>query len=480
MNDVKPFRALFYNSEKIDRIGDCLSQPYDVITPAQQDAYYKKHEYNVVRLVLNRIRPEDTASDNRYTRARDFLNQWRRQGVLTRSSRETYWVYQQDYEYPVGRSRRLRGFIGLSRLQDYASKLILPHEKVMPGPIEDRMNLAQATGAQFEAIWAFYRDKRDTIGAVLERSAEQAPLIDHREVPLPALDPEEQHVSEQNTPEQNSSEQNTSGQGPSGVRTAPPTRHRLWQCADPDDCRAIRREMADRPIYIADGHHRYQTMLTLRDRHAGGAGEAWNYIMMFLVNADGEDMTILPYHRLLHNLTGFRWQSLRRELDRYFEVREFSFTGAQRRETAARWLAALDELRGSHAMGVAPHGQSACYLLVLKDAQAYSRLAADTFGAGQHLLDVNILNYLVLDKSMGITDRQMALENCVEYTQDADEALERVWSGEMQIAFILNATALSDIVNASEAGEVLPRKSSFFYPKPVSGLVIYEMEGFTT
>jgi uncharacterized protein (DUF1015 family) len=270
INDVRPFRALHYDPKKVRNIGLCLSQPYDVISPAQQEAYYGQHPFNVIRLILNRIEAGDDERNNRYTRARDLLAEWRADGILHPTRAPSFWIYEQDFDLPEIGRKKVKGFIGAVRLQDYAERRILPHEKVIKGPLEDRIRLTQTTNAQFEYIWSLYQDKAYLIDDILDRQERAEPIIDYVEERF-------------------------------GVR------HKLWRLTDPAACEVISRTINRLKIYIADGHHRYQTMLTVREemrRKFPGAGPdaPWEFIMMFLVNSEHEGLTILPTHRVLHNI----------------------------------------------------------------------------------------------------------------------------------------------------------------------------------
>jgi uncharacterized protein (DUF1015 family) len=445
VNDVRPFRALHYDPAKVPDIGLCLSQPYDVISPAQQDAYYAQHPHNVIRLILNRITEGDTESDNRYTRARDLLSAWTRDGILRPTRAPSFWVYEQEFDLPdIGR-KRVKGFIGAVRLRDYSERKILPHEKVLKGPLEDRIRLTQVTNTQFEYIWSLYQDKAYIIDNILDEAASAAPIIDFVEQPL-------------------------------GVR------HRLWRLADPATCQVIRRTMARLPIYIADGHHRYQTMLTVRAEMRkrfpeAGPDAPWESIMMFLVNSEHEGLTILPTHRTVANLHVDNLRALGVEILDYFHVKKYAFRDGDEEQARKRWLRDLRSCAaGEHKIGAYIVNTSGYYLLTLRDEEAYEELVSLEFSSEWKLLDVNILNALILEKILGITEEQLSLGKNISYTKDVGEALEKVRTGECQVAFILNSTALSDVITIAGNDERMPRKSTHFYPKPVSGLVFYPMD----
>ena len=426
-------------------IGSCLSQPYDVISPAQQEAYYRQDPHNVVRLILGKMEPGDNESDNRYTRARDLLAQWQTEGVLRRTQRPSFWVYDQEFELPDGGARRTRGFIGLVKLRDYAERRILPHEKVIKGPLEDRISLTETTATQFEYIVGLYRDKSYGVDRVMEAQSGAAPIVDFLETPI-------------------------------GVR------HRMWRMTDAESCDAIRRTMARQMIYIADGHHRYQTMLTIRDRMRArfpGAGPdaPWEYIMMFLVNSEHEQLTILPTHRMLHGIQVENLYQLGVSIMEHFHVKKYPFHNGNEQEVRKRWLRDLRSVApGEHKFGAYVVNTVGYYLLTLRDEEAYEELVKLDFSSVWKLLDVNILNSLILEQILGITEEQLNLATNISYTKDVDDALARVRAGELDVVFVLNATALADVMSIAENNERMPRKSTYFYPKPVSGLVFYPME----
>jgi uncharacterized protein (DUF1015 family) len=445
LNDVRPFRALHYDPSVVTDIGECLSQPYDVISPAQQEAYYRQHPHNVIRLILNKEQPGDDERANRYTRARSELEDWRRQGILRSTARPSFWVYEQSFDLPgIGR-KTVRGFIGAVRLQDYSERRVLPHEKVLKGPLEDRIRLTEVTGTQFEYIWSLYQDRDYLIDSILDEGEKGSPIIDYVEKQINV-------------------------------------RHRLWRLTDPVTCDAVRQAMAPRRIYIADGHHRYQTMLTIRDRMRqrypdAGPEAPWEYIMMFLVNSAHQGLTILPTHRMLNGIKVESLFKLGGDILEHFHVKKYVFRDGDEPEVRRRWL---EDLRsagaGEHSFGAYIVNTSGYYLLTLRDQEAYEELVKLAFSSEWKLLDVNILNQLILENILGITEEQLSLSTHIAYTKDAGEALEKVRAGEMQVAFILNPTALQDVITIAEHDEKMPRKSTHFYPKPVSGLVFFPLD----
>lgn len=446
LNEVRPFRALHYDPARVTDIGLCLSPPYDVISPEKQEACYRLHPYNLIRLILNRGEPDDDESRNRYTRARDLLAEWRREGILKLTQRPSFWVYEQEFDLPEIGRRKLTGYIGLVRLQECERGRILPHEKILTRPLEDRIRLTQHTETQFEYIWGIYQDKAYVIDNVLDETEREQPIIDFQE-------------------------------SETGVR------HRMWRLLHPPACRIITGTMERLRIYIADGHHRYQAMLAIRDRlrllnPQAGPDAPWEYIMMFLVNSEHEGLTILPTHRLLHDLDLSRRSlaDLNLAIQEHFHVKSYPFNGGSDAAVRRRWLRDLrDAEPGVHKFGALIAGLNRYFLITLKDAEAYEELVEIESSSTWKMLDVNILNTLILNRIIGITEEELAAQINVEYTKDTDEALEAVRSGKMQVGLILNSTRLQDIFAIAENRERMPRKSTYFYPKPLSGLVFFPM-----
>jgi len=318
----------------------------------------------------------------------------------------------------------------------------------MDRPLADRRRLSETTGTQFEYIWSIYRDQAYVVDNVLDRAETARPILDY-------LEPE------------------------AGVR------HRLWRLSEEEPCAIIRRTMERLPLYIADGHPRYQAMLSHRDRMRAlhpqaGPDAPWEFIMMFLVNSRHEGLTVLPTHRLLHDLDLRRrgLPDLHLGILEHFHVKSYSFNGADGDGQAKRrWLRDLrDAEAGVHKFGALIAGMNRYFLITLRDAEAYEEMMDVDSSSAWKTLDVNILNTLILNRIVGITEQELAAQVNVEYTKDLEEALEAVRAGRRQVALILNATRLEDIFTIADAGEKMPRKSTYFYPKPLSGLVFFPMQ----
>ncbi len=442
---MRPFLATHYNPERVGDIGLCLAQPYDVIGPGQVDAYLAQHPNNVVRLTLDQPRPGDGEKSNRYTRARDTFRAWQRDGVLRATHRPSFWVYEQVFDLWQTGPKKVRGFIGAVRLHDYADGMVLPHEQVMQNVVNDRLQLTETTGIQFEYIWSLYQDKAYIIDNILDQCEKDQPIIDFYE-------------------------------------EATRVRHRLWRLADPDTCSIITRTMRDSKLYIADGHHRYQTMLDYRDRMRrlypdSPADAPWEHMMMFLVNSRHEGLTILPTHRMLHSLRIDDPYEVVLSLMDHFHIRKYPFTALTEPEARRHWLRDLaNRDDGDHRIGARIINNNNYYVAALKDADAYEEMVSLDCSSEWKRLDVNILNNVILKNILHFSEEQLNRQENIAYTKDLDEALREVAEGRKEVALILNGTHLEDVITIADNGEKMPRKSTHFYPKPVSGLVFYPMD----
>ena len=455
-NEVLPLRALHYDPQRVEEIGRCLAQPYDVISPAMQEVYYAQHPYNVVRLILGRRHAGDTAAHNRHTRAAATLQDWLARGVLRHAGRPSFWAYEQRFRLPRAGSRRVTGLIGRVRLQDYGAGAILPHEQVMGGVVEDRLRLTRACNVQMEYIWSIYRERGGAVDRRLERAKSAPPVIDYDE--------------------------EMQGERPRDERPQA-VRHRLWRLVDEADLAAISAALRRQPIFIADGHHRYQTMLHYRDemrrRHPDAGLQApWEFILMFLVNSEHQELTILPIHRLLRGSAIADPRELERRLAGHFAVRRYRHAEAGRAAAERRWLRDLAAAGpGAHRLGVYLRGSGAFLQATLREGAVAPAAGGGGASASPRWrrLGVNVLNGLVLQRIFGVSEAELEGGERVSYANSAREALAAVDGGQADVALLINPTALDDVLAVAAGGERLPRKSTFFYPKPVSGLLLYPM-----
>ncbi len=441
-----PFRGISYSPEKVGNLRDVVAPPYDVISPEEQDALYRRHPHNIVRLILNKETAEDTPRNNRYTRAADDYRVWLKEGVLSRAPQPVFYFLEETFKAPsfsggttAGPLVR-RGFIGLVHLEEFSAGVVLPHEKTQNKPKADRLALMEHCRANFSQIYALYEDKEGAMNAAFSRvfsaAAPDADVTDDE-----------------------------------GIR------RRLWRTDDPGILSTVKNFMQSKKIYIADGHHRYETALAYRDRQRsenprGGGRAAYEFTMMYLTALEDEGVVILPTHRVVANVPGLQSPSFLARLGEDFQVQSFPFSTADERLSIKKMLAGLRAGSGQ-ALGLLLQNQY--FLLTLKDLKAWERTAPN-LSATLRALDVNLLQVLIFQKLLNIGPRELTEGKHVLYFKDPWEAAQAVHSGKGQMAFFLNPTRVSQVRDVSLAGETMPTKSTFFYPKLLSGLVVNPLE----
>lgn len=430
MAEIIPFRGVLYDAEKIGGYESAVAPPYDVISKDEQAALLRRHKFNVVRLILPHDMPGDNPISNKYTRAGTLLDTWLERGVLRRDVDPAIYIYRQDYEFQ-GRALSRIGFIALAKIEELTSGKIMAHEKTLAGPKADRLNLIRATKANLSQVFSLYSDPDGRVDELLEELAAVPPDIE---------------FSFQSV-----------GQ-------------KLWRVSDANAISTVAELMRDKSLFIADGHHRYETALNYRNEMRERTGvkdgnQPFDYVMMLFVNMDSEGLTILPTHRVLRNLPKINEEKFRANLSHFFDVTAL--------ESLDDLLKSMSELRGEHAMG-AYIGRKSYTLLTVPDERRIE-LAID----GQHsqawkLLDVTILHGLVIGRILGLKGTNM--ENGIRFTVDEKEAVSLVDNGGYQAAFFLNPPDVSQIRSIAKGGEAMPQKSTYFYPKPLSGLVINRLQ----
>ncbi|MDD5326725.1 MAG: DUF1015 domain-containing protein [Phycisphaerae bacterium] len=438
--EVKPFKAVRFNAEAVGDPANCISPPYDVISPSQQQELYEKSEYNIVRIIKGQIRPSDSAEDNQYTRAAGYLNSWIEKGILKQDPIETIYAYVQDFQI-AGDDFQRCSFIALARLVELGSKCgVLPHEQTLKAPREDRLNLKRATAADFGLPFMLYEDKQKIADKIIEKAAGGEPLIDFSD---------EQDV-----------------------------RHRLFAITNEKDIDVIAGMMSKKSCIIADGHHRYETALAYSKESTNPAA---GYRMMAFANTRSEGLVILATHRLVGNIEAFDSAELIARLKEDFEITEYKF-GCQGDDKANAKQKMLAQMRTEYgrdeiAFGIY-NGGNAFYTAVLKNKQAMESVSPN-MSVYWRSLDVSVLHKLILEKLLGIDEKQLAAGSRLEYIKDNDNAIDesiaKVDSGQKQAAFFTNTVKMQQIEKVVAAGEKMPQKSTYFYPKVYTGLTINKL-----
>jgi uncharacterized protein (DUF1015 family) len=408
MAEVRPFRALHYDLDRVGGLEPVVAPPYDVIDAAQRERLAVRSPYNVVGIDL----PQGDGDP--YAHAAEVFGAWQRDGVLVRDGQPALWALEQDYTGPDGRRRTRHGFFARVRVEDYGAGRIRPHERTHPGPKEDRLRLTRATHANLSPIFSLYDDPSGAAWGAL------APRLGGR---------------------------------PWGVATDEDgTTHRLWRVADPTAAEAVSAALRGAELLIADGHHRYETA---RVHHAeGGAG----HVLMYLVALQDPGLTVFPTHRLITALDDGRRDALRDTIQRDFEIAEVAPDALEPTGDGPVRIGYLD----------AHHRRP--LMLTLRDPAIAAAALPDKPDPYREL-DTAVLEALVLRGALGMSEDDISHLNGLDYARDAAQARERVESGAAEAAFFMRSTPVPQVRAVAAAGESMPPKSTYFFPKVLTGMV---------
>lgn len=444
---VAPFRALRYDPSRVD-LARVVTQPYDKITSEMQERYYAASPHNLVRIILGKREAADHPGDNSYTRAAASFQDWRRQGIFLQDPQPSIYAYAQHFNAPGGKTAlERRGFIALGRIEDYSEHVVFRHEQTLAKPKADRLELLRATRAHFGQLFMLYSDPAGEIEGVLPTTS--GPDVEiHDEY---------------------------------GVR------HQVWKVSDPGSIDLVRGKMREKKLIIADGHHRYETALNYRnERRTQDAPDfvpeasrdaahqvimamaPYELVMMTFINMDSPGLVILPTHRVVHGLGSFSADALKEDARRYFSVEEVD--------------SSIDAGRATGILREAGHAGTA--LLGITANRAFLFDTAKTIGSNlfagvslrQQSLDVVQLHKCLLESVLGLSEESIRDQQNINYVRDAGEAMARVREGGANVAFLMNSVRMQQVRDIAFAGEVLPQKSTDFYPKLLSGLAIYALE----
>ena len=420
---IRPFKGIRYNSAAVGDLSAVVAPPYDVISADDRQWYLDRHPNNVVRLIL----PEDDA--NKYVHAAVLLREWLKTGVIIQDDQPCIYAYQQEFE-ALGRRMTRTGLTCLVKLEEFGHG-ILPHENIMAKPLEDRLNLTRATRANFDSVFGLFSDGK--VNGILS--------------PFIARKPDASAVDRD------------------GVRSD------LWRVSDQHAIDALTGILADESVVIADGHHRYTAALTYRNEMRRVAGlkpgeesdAPYDYAMMTLVSLEDSGLVVLPTHRLVKGVLTFDPASFLAKLGEMFDTRE----------VADDLLEGAVSQSGRHSFGLHLRGKS--YVVKLKPTVSPERAIESAGSDALKRLDVSALHSLILDRLLGIGVRQMSAGSNVSYTRDVAKALADVDRGEYQAFFLMNPTRVDDVKAVASAGDRMPQKSTFFYPKLLTGLLMRAM-----
>ena len=442
MAEIFPFRAFRYNPALVEP-ANVLTQPYDKITPAMAEKYAAASPYNLIPVEKGKARAEDSPTDSVYTRAAKSLEEWIRARVIVQDAAPSFYAYFQEYTVPGTSERRTRkGFIAVGRIEDYSAGVIFRHEQTLSGPKADRLELLRNTQTHTGQLFMLYSDPASRVDDLLDKAAGTKPEVELRD---------EYDVV-----------------------------HKLWPIINTQTLESIRREMADKKLVIADGHHRYETALAYRDECRARAGRIdpmapYEKVMMTLFNTAGKGLTILPTHRVVANVPNFSFAGFRGALDDAFDVQSFPFHGSSDRPAAyQQFRLALARGQAQRAIG-AYAGDGAYYVLVPRKEANLDALLQGVSPA-QRRLDVVVLHRLILERGLKITQDAVKTEKNITYEREMDTAVGEVDAGRAQICFLLNPVSVETVAEMAMGGEVLPQKSTDFFPKLMSGITMYRLK----
>lgn len=419
MAEIKGFRALRY-TPAAGGISSLICPPYDVISEDERRHFIDENEHNIIRLELPR------GGDDPYAEAGNILDKWIKDGILAQDDADSIYVYEEEFE-EKGVKMSFKGIICLVKLEEFSKGIILPHEETLSKAKADRFNLMKATGCNFSQIYSLYTDGGGVTGGFIDGISCGEPLVTAKDA--------------------------------SGVT------HRLWRTSDPGVISAVSASFDGRKLYIADGHHRYETAINyrnyLREQGLAKPGDLADYVMMTLVDLDSPGLVVYPTHRVVHGIENFDAELIKTRCKKYFDIMEYP------REEALAHLAKAGAA-GSKAFVLYTGGRYS--LLTLKDPDALCREYSDVCRELM-LLDVSVLHRLILEQIMGIDSEKLKNQTNLTYTRDIDEAVGLA-DGGADCAFILNPTKVTEIKTVALAGEKMPQKSTYFYPKLITGLVM--------
>src|SRR5919106_1270406 len=430
---IAPFRGVFYSQKKIRDLAKVVSPPYDVISPEEQERLCRRSPYNFVRLDLNQ-------EPGAYGAVAQLFADWQAEGILERDEIPAIYFLSHRFSLKSGEEKEREGFLALTQLQEFSSGTIRPHEKTLAAPREDRLRLMFASHAQLSPIFALYAQPKPTINRALAQHVEGAtPFIE--------------------------------------VKPSSGEECRLWRVTDAALIDRVQQEMKDQTLLIADGHHRYEATLSYRDqmrneRAQWNGREAFNYIMTYFANMNDENVVILPTHRFVRGYAPQPFLQLEEALQKYFYLEQYPKTP----EGKDWFLKALKSAGKKHRVIGASFKRDPRYLILrLKNKRIMQRLAKD-LSASLRELDVTTLHLLILEHILGLTPDKQIHGEAIRYSQDEEAVLQALEKEDFQAAFILNPPKAEEILTIATGGETMPQKSTYFYPKLPSGLIVNKVD----
>ncbi len=427
MAEISPFQGVRFNQEKVPDLAMAICPPYDVISPEEQTDYYKKSEYNVIQLEYGMESADDSKNNNKYIRARTTFDKWLKDNILQIDTTPTFYIHEQSFTINDTKKKRL-GLIACVKMEPWEKRIIFAHENTFQKAKSDRLELMRACNANISPIFGLYEDPGGKVTKLMQAKSLLSKLIIETTF---------------------------------GNET-----HRVWKANEPEFVQRCSHFIVPKPIYIADGHHRYETSLTYRDERlqktpTSTGYESYNFVMMTLVAFSDPGLVMLPIHRLIKNIKSPRFEHLKEELAKYFDLK----------------VSPLDsiELTENKSTGIKLIGLETNMVITMKPL---SMVQLNNLIPGEHSstykrLDVSILEHVIIENILGLQNDS----EDITYTPDTRHAVKLVQTGQYQLAFILSPMSVSTIKVISDAGDRMPRKSTYFYPKLPTGLVMNRLDG---
>ncbi len=421
MAEVIPFKGILYNPQKVD-VSSTMAPPYDIVTPKFKEVLYRRSPHTIICIDFGKDKDGDNEKENRYTRAVKYLSEWLHKGILINDPEPSFYCYEITYEIN-GQLKKTRGFLGAVKIEEFGSGRIHPHEMTYSKPKSDRLNILRYCNANISPIFSLYSSEEKLASSILEDIVKETPFIEAK---------------------------NGSG-----------FTHRLWRISDRASIKTIKKELSGKDVFIADGHHRYETALAFKkemeNKGLNKTGEEpFNYVLMFLANMEDEGLTLLPTHRMVEIDSDI---NTKETLRRYFDIQKITSEGTPEKQSIHQMFKVMQN--NIHSIG-----------MFLTNANTFYTLSFNASSIEVNLpdclkkLDVTILHKFIFEKLLKIEH--------FEYEMDPDIAVEKAKKGPFEAVFFLNSTRIEDVKEVAIAGQRMPPKSTYFYPKLLTGMVIYK------
>ena len=438
MAEIRSFRGIRYNQNKINDLAKVLCPPYDIISPALQDELYHNSEFNFVRVEYNRELPQDNPRDNRYTRALANLTGWQENGVLETEHAPAFYLHLHHFTCQ-GKTYKRQNILAGLKLEEWDTRIVRPHENIIPKAKSDRLSMLYTCQANTSPVLAMYEDPKNIIKRTLVEQEKAVPLIDFTDL---------------------------WGE-----------RHQVWAVTQPEAIKTIQDEIGKQPLYIADGHHRYDSALTYkRERTAKTAGytgnEGFNFVMTSLIDFADPGLVILPTHRLVRGVSKMVLTGLPSQLASFFDIEKVALDDPEAWEKVDARLTGMTPDMQKVSLAVFGLDGDNILILTLRGQKTADQLMPTFHGELYRKLDVSLVDHVILENIVGLNkDKEDII---LAYNHDRQDCINRVKDGEYQMTFILNPVGPQIVRAIADAGDRMPRKSTYFFPKSPAGLVVYK------